>query len=122
MVKLRKKWSRTHKPKFLKAYEVNQQDEEGTEKIRLLQEVYTQIAKEIFGKIRNYHFGEWMLKMKGIVLFVDPEYGMQAEIYGTSKLPLVKRLKIHIALLKLLKEGYCILKAVKICILMLMKL
>lgn len=117
MPRRRKKWKRRHKPKFVKFYTYTQQDYCKAEHVRFLEWVYGQIAKEIFGKIKNYHFGEWVIKTEGIVLFIDPELGMQAEIQGTSKMPLLKRLTIHIRLLELLKKGYCILKAVKLCLL-----
>ncbi len=38
---------------------------------------------------------------------------VQAEIAGTEKMPIHQRLKIHIKLLKLLRQGFKVKKAVK---------
>lgn len=112
-----RKKKRKRAPKFTKSYKFSQQDDFLLSKEEMLQKIHTEIAQELFGKIKNYNLGEWVVKTEGIVLYIDPELGMQAEIQGTSKLPLLKRLTIHIGLLKFLRSGYSILKAVKLCLL-----
>ena len=112
---------RKKKPAFTKNYYLTSQDEMDIERIDLLQKIHSKIAKTMFGKIKNYKFGEWMTKFDGVVLFIDPELGMQAELEGTSKMSLSERLKVHLRFLKLLRKGCCILKAVKLCHSMLMK-
>ena len=110
------KRKRRHRPKFKKFYEYTMQDEPLLNQVRLLHKTHKEIAEELFGKMPNYNFGEWQIKADKIILYIDPEIGFQAEIEGTSKLPLSKRLTIHIGLLKLLKRGCCIVKAVNLCL------
>mgnify|MGYP001625835607 FL=1 len=117
----KKKYKRKHIPKFKKFYKINPQDEFLIEKEALLQKIYTKIADEFFSDFKNYCFGDWQINFNGIILYIDPVLGNQAEVFGTSNLPLLKRLKIHIRLLKLLRKGYTKLKAVKLCLLAQMK-
>ena len=117
----RKKYKRKHKPKFKKFYKLTGQDELLIEKEKLLQQIYTKIADEFFYNFKDYCFGDWQINLDGIILYIDPVFGNQAEVFGTSNMPLLKRLKIHIRLLKLLRKGYTKLKAVKLCLLAQMK-
>lgn len=117
----KKKYKRKYTPKFKKYYKINPQDEFLIEKEKLLQKIYTKIADEFFPDFNSYNFGDWQINLDGIILYIDPLFGNQAEVFGTSKMPLLKRLKIHIRLLKLLRKGYTKLKAVKLCLLALMK-
>ena len=115
MTKLKRKWGRKRRPSFKKHYTYTKQDEYCIDKIEILQNTYTKIAKEIFGEIKNYNLGDWEVKTSNIRLFVDAEFGAQAEIIGTSKMELSKRLKIHINFLEFLKKGYSIIKAIELC-------
>ncbi len=117
----KKKYKRKHIPKFKKFYKISAQDEFLIEKEKLLQNIYTKIADEFFYDFKKYYFGDWQINSDGIILYIDPVLGNQAEVFGTSNLPLLKRLKIHIRLLKLLRKGYSKLKAVKLCLLAQMK-
>ena len=117
----KKKYKRKHIPKFKKFYKLTGQDEFLIEKVSLLQRIYNKIAEEFFYDFKNYNFGDWQINFDGIVLYIDPLLGNQAEVFGTSNMPLLKRLKIHIRLLKLLRKGYTKLKAVKLCLLAQMK-
>ena len=116
MARRRKKWKRQHRPKFKKFYKFTMQGEFAIKREKLLQKIHGCIAEELFGKMPNYNFGEWAIKAGRIILFIDFEFGMQAEIEGTSDFPFMERLKIHIRLLKLLKRGLCIIKAVNLCL------
>lgn len=115
------KWKRKKKPAFTKHYEYTPQDELYIDKIGILQKTYTEIANKLFGEIKNISFGDWQIKDDKITLFIDPEFGMQAELQGTSNMPLLKRLIIHIGLLNFLEKGYTISKAVQLCHLILRK-
>ena len=117
----KKKYKRKHIPKFKNFYKISAQDEFLLEKEKLLQNIYTKIADEFFYDFKKYYFGDWQINSDGIILYIDPVLGNQAEVFGTSNLPLLKRLKIHIRLLKLLRKGYSKLKAVKLCLLAQMK-
>ncbi len=112
-----KKRKRRKFPKYKKYYKISRQDEFLIKKEKLLQTLHSKIANEIFERFNNLNFGDWTIKTDGIILYIDPVFGNQAEVFGTSKMPLSKRLTIHIRLLKLLRKGYCILKAVKLCLL-----
>lgn len=118
---MRKRKKRRKKPKFTKYYKFNLQDEFSIKREWLLQKIHTEIANRIFNFMPSHNIGFWQTELEGIIIHYDPEFGAQAEIAYTSKLPLSKRLKIHIRLLKLLKKGYGILRATRICLLTLMK-
>ena len=117
----RKKRKRRKTPKFKKYYKFNLQDEFSIKREGLLQKIHTEIAKQIFNFMPCHNIGYWQTAFDGIIIHYDPEFGAQAEIAYSSKLPLSKRLKIHIRLLKLLKKGFGILRAVKLCLLTLAK-
>lgn len=121
MARRRKKYKRRRIPKFTKFYKFNKQDEFAIHRVELLQKIHTEIANQVFNNFPKENIGDWTIKVQGLTLFIDPEFGFQAEITGTSKLPLLKRLKIHIRLLKLIKKGSEILGAVKSCLLILQK-
>ena len=108
------------RPKFKKNYKFTKQDEYKINQIGYLQRIYGEIAKELYGNF-EFNLGDWTLKACGLSLFIDPEFGSQVEIEGTSNMPVFKRLIIHIGLLKLIKERKGIFKTVKLCHSMLMK-
>ncbi len=112
----KKRRKRKKRKTFTKYYKYNQQDIYCIRRIGLLQALHTEIANEVFGDFTFNVIGDWTINTEGITLFIDPKNGNQAEITGTSKLPLYKRVRIHIRLLKLLRSGCSILKAVRICL------
>ena len=121
MSRKRKKYKREHVPKFKKRYDFNLQDEYMIEKEKVLQNIHSMLAQLIFKYPNENLKGDWKIQTSGMTFFYDPVYGHQAEIIGTSSLPVSKRLIIHIELLNLIRSGYGILKAVKLCISTLMK-
>ena len=78
-----------------------------------LQSIYSLIAYEVFQGQLKLFFGEWRLLKDGLVIYFE-EQGNQAEIQGTELLPVGERLKIHIELLRQLRQGVKLKKAVKI--------
>ncbi len=88
-------------------------DEKHIFRIRTLQKINELISKEI----TNYQLTlnlEFKLIKDGVCIYFDSENENQAEIIGTERLPLSKRLKIHIELLRQLKQGTTLKKAVRI--------
>lgn len=78
-----------------------------------LQDVFKMLADEIFNYQMTLNLGEWRIIKNGIVVYLDSD-GNQAEIDGTQNMPIGERLKIHIRLLRLLRQGVKLKKAVKI--------
>lgn len=78
-----------------------------------LQNIYSLIAFEVFQGQLKLFWGEWRLIKDGLVIYFE-EDGYQAEIQSTELLPVGKRLKIHIELLRKLRQGIKLKKAVKI--------
>ncbi len=92
------------------------QDENGVKYISLLQLTYSKIADEVF-KTKRKITGDWIIEMNGITLYLDPLWGAQAEITGTSNLSILKRLRLHIMFLNLIKSGKSIVGALEACLL-----
>ena len=114
--KKKKKHRRRHHPKFTRCYEHTLQDEPYIFEERRLQKVHEDIAEFLFAKVPKHVIKKHRKNFEELVLYIDSELGSQVEIRGTSKLPIINRLKIHTNLLKLLKKGYCILQATKLCL------
>lgn len=87
---------------------------------KTLQSIYCEIAFLVLNGQQRLPIGDMRLYKDGIVVHFETEYGTyrfdyQAEIDGTQNLPVAERLTIHIRLLKLLRQGYKVKKAVKLC-------
>lgn len=80
---------------------------------KALHRIYALIANEVFQGQLKLFFGEWRLIKDGLVIYFE-EYGNQAEIQGSELLPISQRLRIHIELLRQLRQGVKIKKAVRI--------
>lgn len=76
-----------------------------------LAKIFDEIAYEIFQGQQKLFFGEWRLIKDGLVIYFEQD-GCQAEIQGTELLSVSQRLKIHIALLRYLRKGMKLKKAV----------
>lgn len=109
----KKKRKRRKIPLFKKFYKPNQQDEASVESEKTLQNVHCELAEMLADYFPITGIGDWCVGDNLFNLFIDPVFGNQLEIKGTSKMPVLKRLKIHIRLLKLIKGGYPLTKAVK---------
>lgn len=96
--------------KNIKEYQCNQKH---IFRYKSLQRTYSLIAYEVFQGQLKLFFGEWRLIKDGLVIYFE-EQGNQAEIQGTELLPIGERLKIHIKLLRQLRQGVKVKKAVKI--------
>ncbi len=96
--------------KNIKEYKANQKH---IFRLKALHNIFAKIADEIFCGQQKLHLGDWRLFKDGVVIYFD-EYGNQAEVQGFELLPIYKRLKIHIELLRRLRQGVKIKKAVKI--------
>ncbi len=109
----KKKRKRRKIPLFRKFYKQCVQDELSVKRERLLQKIHHMLALEIFDGFPENNTGDWVIKTENLCIYIDPVFGNQLEIKGTEKMPLLKRLKIHIRLLKLIKGGLSISKAIK---------
>lgn len=89
-------------------------DEKHIFRLRTLQEIYKLIADEVTNHQLKLDFGEWKLIKSGVVVFFDSEFGNQAIISGSELLSISKRVKMHITLLRQLRQGTKLKKAVKI--------
>ena len=81
--------------------------------------IYCEIAFLVLNGQRRLPVGDMRLYRDGLVVHFETEYGIysfdyQAEIDGTQNLPVGERLKIHIKLLRILRAGYSVKKAVRI--------
>ncbi|MBS4760962.1 MAG: hypothetical protein KHX03_09725 [Clostridium sp.] len=87
---------------------------------KILQCVYCELAFLVLNGQCRLPVGDMRLFKDGLVIHFETEYGgytfdYQAEINGTQSLPVGERLRIHIKLLRLLKQGYKLKKAVRLC-------
>lgn len=81
---------------------------------RTLFKIYECIGYELYhGQQKLLLWGEWKLIKDGLIVYFD-EGNTQVEIQGTENLPVHQRLKIHIELLRQLRQGVKIKKAVRI--------
>ena len=87
---------------------------------KALHRIYTEISfRALTGQLR-LPLGDFRLYKDGLVINFETQYGIyefdyQAEIDGTQNLPVGERLRIHIRLLRLLRQGYNVKKAVRLC-------
>lgn len=79
-----------------------------------LQKIYGLIADEVFNHQLKLDLGDWHLVQDGLHIYFDNELGNHAEIKESENLPVGQRLKIHIELLRLLRQGVKVKKAVRI--------
>lgn len=87
---------------------------------KTLQCVYCEIAFLVLNGQRRLPVGDMRLYRDGLVVHFETEYGIysfdyQAEIDETQNMPVGQRLRMHIKLLRLLRQGYKAKKAVKLC-------
>lgn len=87
---------------------------------KTLQCIYCEIAFLVLSGQQRLPVGDMRLYRDGLVVHFETEYGIysfdyQAEIDGTQNLPVGERIKIHIKLLRLLRAGYSVKKAVRLC-------
>lgn len=117
--KVKPKRIRYKVPTYKKADKINQNikeykcNQKHIFRYKSLQTIYSLIAYEVFQGQLKLFFGEWRLIKDGLVIYFE-EQGNQAEIQGTELLPVGERLKIHIELLRQLRHGVKLKKAVKI--------
>lgn len=87
---------------------------------RTLHKVYEKICTLLLKGQLKLPLGDFCLFKDGLIIYFENQYGIyempyQAEIDGTQKWPVGERLKIHIRLLRLLRQGYKVKKAVRLC-------
>lgn len=80
---------------------------------RTLHKILDLLAFEMFHGQHKLYFRDWRLIKDGVVINFD-DLGAQVEILGTELLPVGERLKIHIELLRQLRQGVKFKKAVRI--------
>lgn len=86
---------------------------------KTLQCIYCEVAFLVLHGQRRLPVGDVRLYKDGLVVHFETDYGVysfdyQAEIDGTQTMPVGERLRIHVKLLRLLRQGYKVKKAVKI--------
>ncbi|MCD7779825.1 MAG: hypothetical protein LUH05_04055 [Candidatus Gastranaerophilales bacterium] len=82
-------------------------------RIKTLHLIYEQIAFFIFKNQLRLNLGDMRLFYNGLTIHFDNLGYYQAEITGSERLTIGERLKLHIKLLRLLKQGKTIKKALK---------
>ena len=102
--------------KNIKDYNANQRH---IFRYKTLQCIYCEIAFLVLNGQRRLPVGDMRLYRDGLVVHFETEYGIysfdyQAEIDETQNMSVGQRLRMHIKLLKLLRQGYKAKKAVKI--------
>ena len=113
-------------PTYKKADKINQNileysaNQKHIFRYKALQQIYEEIAYFVYNGQMRLPVGDLKLFKDGIIIYFDIEYGIynfnyQAEIDGTQNLPVGERLRIHIRLLRLLRQGYNVKKAVRLC-------
>lgn len=85
---------------------------------KTLQKIYGLLAKEFYHYQLKLNLGDMRLLKDGVVIHFDfectkDEDNIQLEINDTQNMPIGERLKIHIMLLRLLRRGVKLKKAVK---------
>lgn len=121
----KKKRVRYKTPTYKKADKINQNilsyqcNQKHIFRYKVLHKIYEKIAQIVLKGQLKLTLGDFRLFTDDLIIYFENEYGIykmpyQAEIEGTQKLPVGKRLKIHIKLLRLLRQGYKVKKAVKI--------
>lgn len=113
-------------PTYKKSDKINQNIKEysGNEKhifrYRVLHNIYEHIAYFVLKGQLRLPIEDFRLYKDGLIINFETQYGIyefdyQAEIDGTQNMPVGERLRIHIRLLRLLRQGYKVKKAVKLC-------
>lgn len=121
----KKKRVRYKTPTYKKADKINQNilsyqcNQKHIFRYKALHKIYEEIAQIVLKGQLKLTLGDFRLFTDDLIVYFENEYGIykmpyQAEIEGTQKLPVGKRLKMHIKLLRLLRQGYKVKKAVKI--------
>lgn len=87
---------------------------------KTLQCIYCEVAFLVLHGQRRLPVGDVRLYKDGLVVHFETDYGVysfdyQAEIEGTQTMPVGERLRIHVKLLRLLRQGYKVKKAVRLC-------
>lgn len=87
---------------------------------KTLQCIYCEVAFLVLHGQRRLPVGDVRLYKDGLVVHFETDYGVysfdyQAEIDGTQTMPVGERLRIHVKLLRLLRQGYKVKKAVRLC-------
>lgn len=78
----------------------------------VLEKIHILLAQEIFNYQMKFYFEDLKIIQDGVIIHLDADEN-QAEIDGTQYLPLRERIKKHIELIRLLRSGYKLKKAVK---------
>nr|DAS99142.1 MAG TPA: hypothetical protein [Caudoviricetes sp.] len=86
---------------------------------KTMQKIYGLLAKEFYRYQLKLNLGDMRLLKDGVVIHFDfectkDEDNILLEIDGTQNMPIGERLKIHIRLLRLLRQGVKLKKAVKL--------
>lgn len=121
----KKKRVRYKTPTYKKADKINQNilsyqcNQKHIFRYKTLHKVYEEIAQIALKGQLKLPLGDFRLFKDNLIIYFENQYGIyempyQAEIEGTQKLPVGERLKVHIQLLRLLRQGYKVKKAVKI--------
>ena len=123
---MHKKRVRYKIPTYKKADKINQNilgysaNQKHIFRYKALQRVYEEIAYFVYHGQLRLPVGDLKLLKDGVIIYFDTECGgynfnYQAEIDGTQNLPVGERLRIHIRLLRLLRQGYKVKRAVRLC-------
>lgn len=122
---VKKKRIRYKTPTYKKADKINQNilsyqcNQKHIFRYKTLHKIYEEIAQIALKGQLKLPLGDFRLFKDNLIIYFETQYGIykfdyQAEIDGTQALPVGKRLRIHIRLLRLLRQGYRVKKAVKI--------
>lgn len=79
---------------------------------KTLDRIYQLIAQEIFNNQQKIYFFDFDYLFKGVRVYITDDI-TEAEIEGTQNLPIGKRLKIHIELLRRLRRGEKLYKSIR---------
>ncbi len=94
----------------IKSYQGNQRH---IFRYRTLHAIYEKTAEAAIQGQLKIEFGELKIFYSGLVLHMNAQEPYLAEIEGTELLPVEERIRIHIRLLRLLRQGEKVRKAVK---------
>lgn len=89
-------------------------DERHIFRLKALHKIYETLADEITKNQLTLKFDDRILFNDGIIIFFDSEFGNQAIVQGTEKMPISNKVIIHIELLRMLRKGTKLKKAVKL--------